>query len=158
MVSSPSVINPRKLPSARVLTNLEIGKDWSFRWSPGRWRVQKCSAQPCIMHGRRAELQSAESVEWRATPPNSTRERALSSHTFNNESPSRPINILCLSVASQPKPGCIIWICPCIATRSVCWRTYHAYSVCTKPLALSVIYGRHNNKYIRRRRRACERH
>jgi hypothetical protein len=111
--------------------------------------------------GRRAELQSGERrVE--STPPTRLDSRALSSHTFNNESPCRPINNLCLSVANQPSQkqrrpaGRVVVIFECVRVHcdALC-----VSSVCTeRALSLSVIYGRHNNKYIRRRRRACEHH
>jgi hypothetical protein len=66
--------------------------------------VSKNAAHPCIMHAAAVGLNySRLSVEWRALRQlNSTLARALSSHTFNNESPCRPINNLCPSVANQP--------------------------------------------------------
>ena len=140
----------------------ENQKRLTFRDAPGV-DVSKNAAHPCIMHAAAVGLNySRLSVEWRALRQlNSTLARALSSHTFNNESPCRPINNLCPSVANQPsqKPSRpadrVVVIFECV--RRVHCDALCVSSVCTE-LALSVIYGRHNNKYIRRRRRACERH
>lgn len=159
---------------------LKIGKDWGFGDAVGV-DVSKNATHPCIMHGRRAELQSAERrVE--STPPTQLDSRALSSHTFNNESPCRPINNLCLSVASQPaKPSrpagrvVIFWMCPCIATRCVLAHimqcVYRTLALWYTAVIIINIYGADdehasainrpsapaNLKFAKRRARACRR-